>query len=89
MKSKVYLKEEYLKLAFSYFDKVTSINNLRFLQDGNGKISQSELKEVLSNEDVQIADDELLQIIREVDTNKDGYVDYNEFIAMMSKNLKI
>ncbi|CAE7187580.1 unnamed protein product [Symbiodinium microadriaticum] len=53
----------------------------KFDKDGNGRISASELQNVLTwiNKDITVA--EIGQILREVDTNNDGAIDYNEFVA--------
>ena len=69
---KIYLNEEKMYEAFKAFDK-----------DGSGKISAKEIHEVLkmSNED----DSKVQEIIDQFDTNKDGEIDYNEFIIMMTK----
>jgi len=47
------------------------------------------LKQVLSSENVLIPDGYIEQIIREVDINYDNQVDYNEFLEMMRKDLKV
>ncbi|KAK4432623.1 Calcium-dependent protein kinase [Sesamum alatum] len=63
-------KEDHMYAAFSYFDK-----------DGSGYITQDELQlacEQFGLENVRIED-----IIREVDQDNDGRIDYNEFVAMM------
>lgn len=53
----------------------------RFDKDGNGRISVTELQNVLTwiNKDITVA--EIGKILREVDTNNDGAIDYNEFVA--------
>ncbi|CAO2162552.1 unnamed protein product [Urochloa humidicola] len=59
--------DEYLASAFRYFDK-----------DGSGFIELEELKEELGpNEQV------ILDIIRDVDTDRDGRISYQEFELMM------
>mmetsp|Transcript_40526 Transcript_40526/g.35961 ORF Transcript_40526/g.35961 Transcript_40526/m.35961 type:complete len:149 (+) Transcript_40526:87-533(+) len=72
MERNVYLKEEKLFMAFKMFDK-----------DGNGFITPQELKEVLgshlSDKDQKIFED----LIKDVDQNGDGLIDYDEFISMM------
>ena len=72
MQSHVYVMEHNLKQAFSYFDK-----------DASGMISKDELKECLQDEEMQLSDDVLNRMISEVDMNKDGQIDYNEYITMM------
>lgn len=46
-------------------------------------ISKDELKECLQDEEMQLSDDVLNRMISEVDMNKDGQIDYNEYITMM------
>ncbi|GAB4857193.1 Calcium-dependent protein kinase 20 [Ancistrocladus abbreviatus] len=63
-------KEDHLYAAFSYFDK-----------DGSGYITQDELQQAC--EQFGLGDVHLDEIIREVDQNNDGCIDYSEFVAMM------
>ncbi|XP_062165631.1 calcium-dependent protein kinase 20-like [Alnus glutinosa] len=63
-------REDHLYAAFSYFDK-----------DGSGYITPDELQQACEQfglEDVHLED-----IIREVDQDNDGRIDYSEFVAMM------
>ena len=60
-------REEHLYTAFQYFDK-----------DGSGFIELEELREELGpNEQV------ILDFIRDVDTDQDGRISYQEFELMM------
>jgi len=70
MDQKLYLKEEKLYEAFKTFDK-----------DGSGKISIEELKQILKLQGDEIKNVE--ETMKKFDTNKDGEIDYNEFIEMM------
>ncbi|KAJ8900038.1 hypothetical protein K2173_024153 [Erythroxylum novogranatense] len=63
-------KEDHLYAAFSYFDK-----------DGSGYITKDELQ--LACEQFGIGDVHMEDIIREVDQDNDGRIDYSEFVAMM------
>ncbi|KAJ6825289.1 calcium-dependent protein kinase 10-like isoform X1 [Iris pallida] len=65
-------REDHLFAAFSYFDK-----------DGSGYITQDELQQAC--EEFGIEDAQLEEMIREVDQDNDGLIDYNEFVAMMQK----
>ncbi|XP_022742028.1 calcium-dependent protein kinase 1-like isoform X1 [Durio zibethinus] len=65
-------REDYLFAAFSYFDK-----------DGSGYITLDELQEACK--EFGIEDIRLEELIREVDQDNDGTIDYNEFVAMMQK----
>ncbi|KAI4300602.1 hypothetical protein L6164_033959 [Bauhinia variegata] len=63
-------REDHLFAAFSYFDK-----------DGSGYITQDELQKAC--EEFGIEDVRLEEMMREVDQNNDGRIDYSEFVAMM------
>ncbi|XP_073274126.1 calcium-dependent protein kinase 20-like [Primulina huaijiensis] len=63
-------REDHLFAAFSYFDK-----------DGSGYITRDELQ--LACEQFGLGDVHLEEIIREVDQDNDGRIDYSEFVAMM------
>ncbi|OAY68307.1 Calcium-dependent protein kinase 2 [Ananas comosus] len=65
-------REDNLFAAFSYFDK-----------DGSGYITPDELQKAC--EEFGIEDTRLEEIIREIDQDNDGRIDYNEFVAMMHK----
>ena len=75
LQSHNYLKENHLKSAFSYYDK-----------DSNGNICLDELKQCLQSEELTLPDSAIEKLMKEVDSNKDGIIDYNEFIIMMKKN---
>ncbi|KAG6504132.1 calmodulin-like protein 11 [Zingiber officinale] len=64
--------EEELREAFKVFDK-----------DQNGYISASELRNVMINLGEKMTDEEVLQMIREADTDGDGQVNFEEFSRMM------
>lgn len=67
------LNETNLKSAFAMFDK-----------DGGGSIEASEISAILGR---GISKDEAIwaDIIKEVDTNGDGKIDFSEFKTMMEK----
>ncbi|WOL08930.1 calcium-dependent protein kinase 10-like [Canna indica] len=65
-------KEDHLFAAFQYFDK-----------DGSGYITADELQQAC--EEFGIGDVRLEEMIREVDQDNDGRIDYSEFVAMMQK----
>jgi len=54
-----------------------------FDKDGNGYISASELKHVMSKLGVLFSDNELQEMIAEADLDGDGQVNFQEFQAMM------
>ncbi|KAL8152386.1 hypothetical protein V2J09_010146 [Rumex salicifolius] len=65
-------KEDHLFAAFSFFDK-----------DGSGYITKDELQQACQQ--FGIEEFHLEDIIREVDQDNDGRIDYNEFVAMMQR----
>lgn len=65
-------REEHLMAAFRYFDK-----------DGSGSITVDELQQAWAEHNM--TDIFLEDIIREVDQDNDGMIDYQEFVAMMTK----
>eukprot|EP01017_Pseudomicrothorax_dubius_P010136 TRINITY_DN1358_c0_g1_i3.p1 TRINITY_DN1358_c0_g1~~TRINITY_DN1358_c0_g1_i3.p1 ORF type:complete len:142 (+),score=35.66 TRINITY_DN1358_c0_g1_i3:100-525(+) len=68
-----YLKEEKLRQAFSIFDR-----------DVDGRISISDLQETFGGKAPGTAYAETL--VNEADLNKDGVVDYPEFVRMMEQD---
>ncbi|WZY83594.1 hypothetical protein YC2023_029978 [Brassica napus] len=65
-------REDHLFAAFSYFDK-----------DDSGFITHDELQQAC--EEFGVEDARIEEMIRDVDQDKDGRIDYNEFVAMMQK----
>ncbi|KAL5713746.1 non-specific serine/threonine protein kinase [Ranunculus cassubicifolius] len=65
-------REEHLVAAFTYFDK-----------DGSGYITVDELQQACI--DHNVTDFLVEEVIREVDQDNDGRIDYSEFVAMMTK----
>ncbi|KAA8540913.1 hypothetical protein F0562_024949 [Nyssa sinensis] len=64
--------DEHFRKAFNFFDK-----------DGSGYIELDELREALADESGETDADVLNEIMREVDTDKDGQISYEEFVVMM------
>ena len=69
----IYLQEERLYAAFKIFDR-----------DGSGKISASELSEILGKEGFSQRLEFWTELIKESDTNNDGEIDFHEFLALMT-----
>ncbi|KAJ3675620.1 hypothetical protein LUZ60_004662 [Juncus effusus] len=65
-------REDHLYNAFQYFDR-----------DSSGYITLDELQKAC--EEFGVEDIHLEDIIREVDQDNDGRIDYNEFVEMMKK----
>merc|ERR1719444_730509 len=69
-----YLQEDVCWSAFRMFDK-----------NGDGKISAEELKTVLEQDEVKQSAGVgvIAQLMTEVDTSGDGFIDFDEFMSMM------
>lgn len=77
LEQRQYIQEDVCWAAFRVFDL-----------DANGKISPEELLQVLGSDNVQGVFDhqdvaEIKAMIQEVDTDGDGEIDFDEFMAMM------
>nr|GMC60431.1 calcium-dependent protein kinase 10-like [Ipomoea batatas] len=64
--------DEHIRRAFMFFDK-----------DGSGYIDIDELREALADESGDCDINVVNEIMREVDTDKDGQISFEEFVAMM------
>ncbi|KAL9244192.1 hypothetical protein vseg_017994 [Gypsophila vaccaria] len=54
----------------------------KFDVNGDGKISSTELGSILSSLGQEVSEEELDVMMKEVDTDGDGFIDLNEFIAL-------
>lgn len=72
MNSKQMMTTEKLEQAFKLFDK-----------DGNGSIEAEEIRTVLG--DSKMSPEQIDEIIRDVDENGDGVIQFDEFVHMMKK----
>ena len=66
------LTEKNLKMAFDFFDK-----------DKNGRICAKELKSILKEGNVNTKESVWKNMIKEIDLNKDGHINFYEFTEMM------
>ena len=55
-----------------------------FDKDGNGRISTKELKGVMKSLGQNVTDAEVQSMIKKVDLNHDGEIDFEEFVKMMN-----
>ncbi len=65
--------DEEIREAFRIFDK-----------DGNGYISEAELRHVLNNIGEKLSDEEVEELLFSSDIDGDGQVNYQEFCLMMA-----
>jgi len=68
--------QDELRAAFALFDI-----------DKDGKITEKELASVMKKLGSFTSDSDVKEMIREVDIDKNGTIDFNEFVVMMNKNL--
>ena len=72
----IYFKEAKLKQAFQLFDK-----------DGDGQITFDELRGILGKEcNVAFTDQYWKDLVKVADLNGDGFIDYSEFLQLLSNN---
>ncbi|MCQ2818260.1 MAG: EF-hand domain-containing protein, partial [archaeon] len=74
-----FLDEGILRFAFRYFDK-----------DNSGEITFDEIQEVFEESvtDKKKVGEALRKIVKEVDTNGDGIISFEEFASIMRKLLE-
>jgi len=71
------MTDKNLKVAFDFFDK-----------ENTGALSQNDIKEILGISDPDHPDIEnniISKIIKEIDTNGDGQISFEEFKELMNK----
>lgn len=71
-KMKLADSEQEIKDAFAVFDK-----------NGDKMISAAELRHVLINLGEKLSDAEVEEMIKDADSNRDGFVDYEEFVSLL------
>ena len=75
----LFLFEEYLRTAFDILDK-----------DNNGLIDGDQVNALLAGEELEdyVSKEAVAAAMAEIDTNGDGVIDFNEFVAMMKSASK-
>lgn len=58
-------------------------------KDGGGSISKTELGELLDTLGVKASPEELDAMLREVDTDGSGEIDFEEFVEVMSRRVNV
>ena len=64
--------DEEMREAFKVFDK-----------DGQGFLSVAELRHIMTNLGEKLSKEELEEMIKEADANKDGMINYASFVKLM------
>jgi calmodulin len=54
-----------------------------FDQDRDGRISQTELEQVITRFDTRLSPKEIKEMMRTADINRDGFIDFNEFKQLL------
>lgn len=57
-----------------------------YLRNNSGSLSRKELKQSYKNLDIRVSDDEIEVILNQMDTNKDGRIEFEEFARVMARN---
>jgi calmodulin len=55
-----------------------------FDKDGDGKITAAELTHIMKNLGEPLTQEEVDEMIAQADTNKDGIIDYAEFVHLLN-----
>lgn len=80
-------RENERRCSLGSMEEVKKIFN-KFDKNGDGRISRSELKDVLKALGSDISSDEVKRIMSEIDTDGDGYIDLEEFTNFHHHNHK-
>lgn len=67
-------EEDIIREVFQFFDK-----------DGNGTISRSELRHIMTCMGERLTDQDISDMIEAADVNGDGEIDYKEFTALLNE----
>lgn len=59
----------------------------KFDSNGDGKISRSELSSVMSALECRATEEEIDRMMKEADSNKDGFISFEEFVAANTKDV--
>ena len=78
--------ELYLKLEESKIEEFREIFNI-FDKTGDGSIDNTEIGEVMEGLGERMSDEEIEGLIKEIDYDEDGSVDFDEFMVLMVKTL--
>ena len=84
---------EFLEMMISATEKQDTKEDIMhvfhlFDQDGNGKITFSELRRVADELGEDVSDEEIRNMIAKADTNEDGAISKDEFMAIMMRSLQ-
>ena len=84
------------KIENSFIDSLTSEQILEFREafqafdkDGNGSITTKELGTVMRSLGQNLSESEIKEIIDEVDEDKNGTIDFQEFLSLMARKMKL
>ena len=68
------------------YERIIFFEDLCFFQDKSGKISADELKEIIGQELPDVDETVWEGLIKEIDINGDGEIDFEEFNKMMNNS---
>ncbi|KAF5737768.1 putative Polcalcin Jun o [Tripterygium wilfordii] len=70
----------------SHIDEIEVVFR-KFDVNGDGKISSAELGSIMSSLGQSATEEELQKMIKEIDADGDGYIDFNEFVELNTKGI--
>ncbi|VDH98383.1 Hypothetical predicted protein [Mytilus galloprovincialis] len=82
---------EFLQMATDMMKSVDLADEVRdafrlFDKNGDGYVTASELKTILSNNGEKISDEELDAMVKDADVDGDGKINYQEFVSILEGN---
>lgn len=90
-------EDDEIRTAFKVFDRcayacmhacrgetcTSFVSGTRKRRDGNGFISAAELRHVMCNIGERLSEEDVEEMIREADLDKDGQINFTEFVDLM------
>ena len=67
------IQKTYLYIIFNQIDKAN-----------NNALNENEMKQLFESQDIIISETEISHLVKSIDTNKDGNIDFNEFVHTFS-----
>ena len=82
--------DEFVKVMASIYERKFTDEEMQrafkcFDADNSGYITVDELREVLSRLNQNVSEHRIIEVLREIDTDQDGKISYDEFVQMLQE----